>query len=444
MGITNWDAPVYPNLAHPDSIIRLTTTILRFRCPEIEEKSAKELSFTRSFSTVANDPVTASILKEINMARKCLHNNLTITSNSGVSHKTIVNAAQTYIPLIQKVLITCKVHPEDIRLTERLLFSWTSGIEENKRFFPSEAITYELVMTIATQGIATCGIACDECTAGNFVSASRQFKKAAGIMKFLATELLPEWRSYGDTPNADEKTLPAEASIDMCEALHILFLALAQQMAVAIVLIKPGIPSYSLLAKICMGIVEQLQEFGSILGSKAPNQKQRMDHTFIPLTMFQVGFQKGLSMYFLARHTWGTKEHYGLAISMMREAISLMNTRESHIKPGLPDVTGSSLQAIEKDIIDMRQHMVLVRNTWEKDNMSVYFDKIPRIIPEEEQLQASVHMMTADKYSLEDVEPLQLNLNAQNPQTHTILEQEQSDRDIAMRLQKQLDMEEHK
>ena len=58
------DGPVGPDLSHPDSLIRITSTVLKFRCPKITAK-AKKIDFTRSFRTVGTHPTTQTVLKTV-------------------------------------------------------------------------------------------------------------------------------------------------------------------------------------------------------------------------------------------------------------------------------------------------------------------------------------------------------------------------------------------
>mmetsp|Transcript_20440 Transcript_20440/g.28755 ORF Transcript_20440/g.28755 Transcript_20440/m.28755 type:complete len:577 (-) Transcript_20440:176-1906(-) len=153
-----------------------------------------------------------------------------------------------------------------------------SGIEENKRFFQSQAIMYEMVMTIATEALATAGVGCDECTSGNFAAASREFRKTAGILSFLAIHQLPQWISGSNSNHSNnilKNKLPIEATISNCEAFSLLFLAIAQQMAVATVLIKPGTPNYSLLSKLSLGIAEQIDAFLHTTNTHQQQQQQQ-------------------------------------------------------------------------------------------------------------------------------------------------------------------------
>lgn len=427
------DEKVGPDLSHPNSMIRLASTVLRFRCPTIGNTGVKKLSYANSFKTVGSHTSTKAVMKSADSARKYLEKSLATTGKT-VPHKTIIGAAQKYSPIVDQILLTVKVQPEYALLDNPFIFDWASGVEKEVRFFKSEAIMYELVMALATEGVATAGLACDESTEGDFSGACRDFKKAAGIMDYLGTQQLPQWISKGS--NVDHDSLPAEVTVGTCEALKILFLGNAQQMAVSTALVKEGEPKYSLLAKLCLGISEQLEVFVSTLRSKAPDQKAKMDPNFFTLMAFQIQLQKSLSMYFLARATNDARE-YGLAIAMMNTAVSMLKTRTTPTGKGLPEIgKGSPLKAIEKDLESTRAHMSLVLRTWEKDNTSIYFEKVPLTIPMERKLPNGVHMMKAEPYETEQADPLPLILPDEKSKS-----QEDIDRDLAQRLQDQLNTE---
>ena len=131
---------------------------------------------------------------------------------------------------------------------ERLVFEWMSGIEQDPPAYASEAIMYEMVMAVASEGLGRAGAATESSVAGEFAAASRDYAAAAGIFHQLATELLPKWIAKGS--NVKEETLPSECSAFMASALEQLFQVNGQQMAVATLLVKPGTPNYSLLGKL--------------------------------------------------------------------------------------------------------------------------------------------------------------------------------------------------
>uniref|UniRef100_A0A7S4WC64 BRO1 domain-containing protein n=2 Tax=Ditylum brightwellii TaxID=49249 RepID=A0A7S4WC64_9STRA len=308
------DGPIGPDLSHPDSVIRLASAIHRFRCPEISPE--QRISYERSFKSASeNHPETQAALRKADTFRTDLADSLVLGNKKG-AHQQVIKCAKEYLPLIHKILLTCKVQPEVARLDERLFFNWASGLEKSKKFIKSEALMFEMIMVIVCQALGTAGAASDACIAGDFPGAGRELKKAAGIMKFLAEDQLPKWISRGT--NVEDKELPVEASVGICDSFKTLFLAVGQQMAIATVLVKPGIPNYTLVAKLCLGVAENLETFVNTIRSKAALQKEKIDPNFFTLITFQIGLHNALCLYFGARGIWEGKDKYGIAIVMLR------------------------------------------------------------------------------------------------------------------------------
>jgi hypothetical protein len=316
------------------------------------------------------------------------------------------------------------------RLDERLLFEWQSGVEMNKKYFKSEAIMMDLTMCIVCEGLGKAGVATESSIAGEFAAASREYAAAAGIFQFLADDHLPKWVARGTRVTEDD--LPVECCTDTAKGLSILFQANAQQMAVATVLIKPGTPNYALLAKLCLGIHEQLDEFVVHMREKAFTQMTRIEKDFFTLVTFQVSLQKALSLYFYARSLWEQEGDYGLAIAMLSEATVHLRTKDSPTAAtGMPDVAkNAALKALTTDLNDLRSHMGKLLHVWEKDNSSVYFESVPRSVPIEKKLERGHKMNKVEKYHFADADPVLLCL----PEDAL----KRSDSDLARELQEKL------
>jgi hypothetical protein len=312
---------------------------------------------------------------------------------------------------------------------ERLVFEWMSGIEQDQKFYKSEAIMYDLVMCIISEGLGKAGAATEASVAGEFGVANREYAAAAGIFQFLAEDHLPKWTARGS--HSDDATeLPIECNAATADGLRILFQANGQQMAVASVLIKPGTPNYSLVAKLCLGTVEMLEEFVLHMRDKAFRMMARMDKDFFTLVTFQIQLQKALSLYFYGRALWD-KAEYGLGIAFLSEATVALQTRASAASAGVPEVSKvPSLKALMTDLTDLRAHMALVLKTWEKDNSHVYFEKVPRSVPQDKKLEKGVRIGKVEKFKISTVEPVLLAL------PETLLER--SDSDLAKELQDRL------
>jgi hypothetical protein len=311
---------------------------------------------------------------------------------------------------------------------ERLIFEWMSGIEQDQKIYKSEAIMYDLVMCVICEGLGKAGAATEASVAGEFAVANREYAAAAGIFQFLAEDHLPKWTARGS--HSDDTELPIECNAATADGLRMLFQANGQQMAVATVLIKPGTPNYSLVAKLCLGTVEMLEEFVTHMRENAFRMMARMDKDFFTLVAFQIQLQKALSLYFHGRALW-EKAEYGLGIAFLSEAGVALQTRASAASVGVPDVSKiPSLKALTTDLADLRAHMALALKTWEKDNSHVYFEKVPQSVPEDKKLEKGVRISKVEKFKISTVEPVLLAL------PESLLER--SDSDLARELQDRL------
>ena len=315
-------------------------------------------------------------------------------------------------------------------IAERLIFEWISGVESNTAPFKSEALMFDLIMCIVCEGLGKAGVATETSMAGEFAAASREYAAAAGIFTFLADDYVPKWVARGSKVNEDD--LPVECCVDTAKGLSILFKANAQQMAIATVLIKPGTPNYSLLAKLCLGIVEQLDAFITHMRSNAFKQMARIEKDFFTLVTFQIQLQKALSLYFYGRTLWEQEHNYGLAIAILSEATLELKTRETPTSArGIPDVSKiPALKALHSDLIDLRGHLNLLLKTWEKENSQIFFEPVPQVVPAEKRLEKGVQLNKEEKYKVHDVEPLLLSLSEDAIK--------RSDSDLAREIQERL------
>mmetsp|Transcript_27820 Transcript_27820/g.31248 ORF Transcript_27820/g.31248 Transcript_27820/m.31248 type:complete len:425 (+) Transcript_27820:87-1361(+) len=418
-----WENPKN-DLSHPDSAIRLASAVHRFRVPKMNP--GRKISFSDSFATTGKHEKTRKLMLKADDQRKKL---LDAVLADKVSHERVVAEAKRYQPYIHKILVSCKFQPEMARLDQRLVFEWMSGVETNREYFKSEAMMMDLTLCIICEGLGKAGVATESSMAGEFAAASREYAAAAGIFHFLAEDHLPKWIARGSKTN--EKDLPVECCTSTAKGLSILFQANAQQMAIATVLIKPGTPNYSLLAKLCLGVEEQLDEFISHMRKEAFSQMSRIEKDFFTLINFQITLQKSLSNYFYARSIWDQGD-YGLAIAILSEATVYLRTEDkSSSNKGMPDVAKiPSLQALTGDLNDIRSHMGNVLCEWEKDNSNIFFEVVPRSVSTDKKLERGVRLNKVEKYTLADVDPFLLSM----PEDAL----ERSDSDLARELQQKL------
>ena len=326
-------------------------------------------------------------------------------------------------------------------ILEPLVFSWMSGIECNKtkklKYFDSEALMFELVLSLATHALCESNLGCDFSVNGDFAQALKKFTKATGIFQFLGETLLPDWMAKSKQHAEMEKESLAETRVGVSVALTNLHMAMSQQMAIATILVKPVEPNYSLLGKLCLGVAVELESFVSTMRSKSALHMARMEPGFLTFITFQINVQRALGLYFLSRNLWNSGEH-GLAIAALSESTVAMRTRTSPTgrgeyffrsrifvilhcliliffitlfsSPGLPEIEEKGiLQALSTDVSDLRKHMQSLLSSWEKDNSLVYFDKVPPSVPSQKALQP-IQLQKVEEFKLEARDPLPFSI----------------------------------
>ncbi|KAL7537434.1 hypothetical protein ACHAWF_005762, partial [Thalassiosira exigua] len=400
---------------HPDSILRLASAVHRFAIPLINPDD--QLSFVESFKTATEGHAdTLDAMRKADGRREGVKKNM---AASELNHAALSAELKEYIPMVNQILLSCKFQPEVARLDKRLFFSWRSGLEyaantkaKKKAYFDSEALMFELVLSMATYALSESNVGCDSCVEGDFPNASRQFARTAGLFQHLGDELLPNWMANSKQHAEMEAESLAETRVGVCAAFAKLFQAMAQQMAVATVLVKPGVPNYALVGKLCVGIADDLDAFVSALRSKAPVHMARLDPSFLTLTTFSVNVQRAVSLYFLARSLWAGCE-YGVAIAALSEATVAMRNRTTPTGRGLPEIDPRGpLQSLVSEINGFRTHMAGLLQAWEKDNSLVYFDRVPPSVPADKALKA-IHLKKSEEYVLEVRDPLPLGAQAE-------------------------------
>merc|ERR1712032_102743 len=267
----------------------------------------------------------------------------------------------------------------------------------------------DVTMCIICEGLGKAGVATESSIAGEFAAASREYAAAAGVFQFLAEDHLPKWNACDS--KTKENDLPIECCTSTATGLSILFQAYAQQMAIAAVLMKPETPNYSLLAKLSLGVEEQLDEFISHMQKEAFSQMSRIKKDFFTLVDFQIRLQKSLCHYFQARSMW-EKGDYGLAIAVLLEATTYLRAENaSSSEKGMPKLAKiPSLKALTGDLNDLQSHMDNVLREWEKDNSNIFFEVVPKPVPTDKKLEQGVCLNKVEKYHFADVDPVVLSM----------------------------------
>ncbi|GMH54530.1 hypothetical protein TrRE_jg1257, partial [Triparma retinervis] len=318
----------------PKSLIRLCTSLHAYRPGIIE--GVDKLGYETCFKSAGGHHAsTSALLRSLSQARLELAASLTTGSNP---EDTLANA-ETYLPLIRTLLLSCEVQPDTAVLDQKLEFKWRGGLEGDDvggtvgKVRTSQALMYELTMTIGTISLSHASIGCSRSLSGDFVGAVHSFKSAANVMEHLRSSHLPQWVALGSS--SDPSSLPCECSAPCALSFGQMFKSHAQQMAVAKALQTPPV-NHSLVGKLCAGIREGMESFVRTCRGEAGVHWCRMPTAYLKYVAFQTNLQEGLGAYFNARDAWGRGE-YGLALAMMRECRGMLEVRKSITSRGIPE-----------------------------------------------------------------------------------------------------------
>merc|ERR1712176_632704 len=145
-----------------------------------------------------------------------------------------------------------------------------------------------------------------------------------------------------------------------------------------------------LVAKLCYGTADLMEQFMTTLKSRANLQMVRIDPNLFTIVTFQISLQRLLSSYFLSRAYWDQAE-YGIALKLINDAIAGLKNL-----PALP----YGFKNIKTDLSDLKE--------WEYDNQVIYFATMPTTLPEDKRLTKGITMTKNTPYSLPKVEPFTL------------------------------------
>jgi hypothetical protein len=274
-------------------------------------------------------------------------------------------------------------------------------------------------MTIGTISVAAAGAACANSLRGDFVEACNNFKKAASVMAYMHSQHLPQWVALGSSTS--EADLPAECVRNVAVGFEKVFLAHAQQMAVAKALQASSDKiNMALMAKLTKGVAETLDAFVSQLRANAGMHFCRLPGPYLSYITFQGMLQDAVSVYFQARKEWAGGENRGIAVAMMGQCRKSLEVRDTVTSKGIPEAINSSsspLHVLKPTLDEFKKHVDGIIASWLKDVNTVYFEKVPAAVPVSSLLNKGMLMMKVEPWSggdTSDVVPVTLALKDEN------------------------------
>jgi hypothetical protein len=289
----------------PDDYLRSFCVPLRFRLPVCKHTT----DFVRSFqASTAHHPESRALVERLTACRARVAYVLTAAD---VKIPEKVEAVQQYLPPLFALFHSLN-RQDRVLLDVPLMFEWRGAFcfsPETFTKFPE--VIYEVLMTLHALAILHHCQAWEALSASfvnNLSYAGQQFLASAGIMEYMATDLIPMWVS-----SASPSVRPAETDLNVCLCMKELFTAEAQMMCC----IKAA-PSSSagIMTKLTVAVI-RLVDKGIDLLRHVPNVRLGFD---TDVAFFNRGFFSSLVYYYQAEAMRANDETCGVALGYYREA----------------------------------------------------------------------------------------------------------------------------
>jgi len=172
----------------------------------------------------------------------------------------------------------------------------------------------------------------------NIPNIAKQCNTAASILKYLSTDLIPNWKSLKDDCNKPKSNVyrHPESYECVCRGLMAQYIASAQACSIYKAISKGTTPS-SLISKLCVAVVIQIdrciKEFGS----------NEYKHDLLPPDLpanlrFIKFFYMSLARYYQGEDFYGNGET-GKSIACLRDSLKFLNIQKTG--DCLPELQGS-------------------------------------------------------------------------------------------------------
>jgi len=236
--------------ASQDSLYRACACLYKFRTPLCKNNGS--VDFQASFVSSSGSDEAKALIMNLNISRKQMLVELASGSNSSSMR---LSCLDIYLPLITNLLNSLNMQPP-VAIEKQFSFEWRGAFcaPEQMAYNQSNEMIFELGMVLHTKAVLHYNMAAEMLegdVATNLQAAGQNLRIAAGIMRYLGTDLLPKWLAGAQ----GKGSRPPELCEEVCLAYAELFTASAQQMAFVKALVKVGGSPAGILTKVGLGVV---------------------------------------------------------------------------------------------------------------------------------------------------------------------------------------------
>ncbi|XP_073396909.1 uncharacterized protein [Physcomitrium patens] len=324
--------------------ITLETMLLRYQEPV--KLKTKRVVYEENY--YARDSGTLEQLKELSTKRQAFEES--------------INGSSKITPAIAREMAGGITSPI-LQWTTDLAIRWTSPLSGSSgklftgpKYFRVDDLRYELGMTFFLYGALQRELAM-EVLSTDIVEAGALFRRASGIFKHLAENVLPPLQPFLPPDRGPEATASMAAVMST--------ICLAEAQAVTILKAEEKGTSGSLLAKLHYGVVQFLEEASLLLRTSAADWTDVSDKLRKFIGVCSVLHESRSQRYIAAEYT--KVESFGVAIGILRYSLS----RVQSVRPS---------EEVWK--LPFRQELDTLRNMLRKadhENEFIWREKPPRV-----------------------------------------------------------------
>ena len=343
--------------AENNPLLSITSHLCKFETP-----TSTKLVFEDIFLGPFNERAT-DVLQVATKQREALMGSLTY-GGSTPDPRAIVASCKEYFPTAW-CITESMVHAGDTKLTmkKKLKFSWSSVLDRRERRsqWVKDAFVFEIAEILVLQALQTSNAASNVCVAGDYSTAAKMLREAAGILVYVADTLLPKWTSM--TPD-----VPFEVEASVLKALSSTMQAQAQQMAISKALSSGKKLPSSLLAKLCMGCIAFYDESASLLRSLPKAKFDMLDTVLLEVCGVYPKILKGYALQLMAKEHYA-KGTFGYAAAYAEEA--------SRVLSQLVKLQNKPMQPIQRSVDALVEEVRALADMYVEENNTIYFEPLP-------------------------------------------------------------------
>jgi len=338
-------------------LLSITSHLCKFETP-----TSTKLVFEDIFLGPFNERAT-DVLQVATKQREALMGSLTY-GGSIPDPRAIVASCKEYFPTVW-CITESMVHAGDTKLTmkKKLKFSWSSVLDRRERRsqWVKDAFVFEIAEVLVLQALQTSNAASNVCVAGDYSTAAKMLREAAGILVYVAETLLPKWTSM--TAN-----VPFEVEASVLKALASTMQAQAQQMAISKALSSGKKLPSSLLAKLCMGCIAFYDESAALLRNLPKAKFDMLDTVLLEVCGVYPKILKGYALQLMAKEYYD-KGTFGYAAAYASEA--------SRVLSQLVKLQNKPIQPIQQSVDALVAEVRALADTYVEENNTIYFEPLP-------------------------------------------------------------------